>query len=73
MQCDYVVVGTGSAGSVVANRLSADPGTKVVVLEAGPMDKDKFVPDLNQRSLGPRVASHHDDGGFSPLLQGRHG
>ena len=43
MQCDYVVVGTGSAGSVVANRLSADPGNHVVVLEAGPMDKDKFV------------------------------
>ena len=43
MQCDYVVVGTGSAGSVVANRLSADSGTNVVVLEAGPMDKDKFV------------------------------
>ena len=43
MQCDYVVVGTGSAGSVVANRLSADPGNKVVVLEAGPMDKEKFV------------------------------
>ena len=43
METDYVVVGTGSAGSVVANRLSADPGSQVVVLEAGPRDKDKFI------------------------------
>ncbi|CAN1539595.1 BetA Choline dehydrogenase and related flavoproteins [Mycobacteriaceae bacterium] len=43
MQCDYVVVGTGSAGSVVANRLSVDPRINVVVLEAGPKDKDKFI------------------------------
>ena len=43
IQCDYVVVGTGSAGAVVANRLSADPATEVVALEAGPSNNNKFI------------------------------
>src|SRR4051795_10711824 len=42
---DYVVVGGGSAGSALANRLSADPGNRVLVLEAGRKDSrwDVFV------------------------------
>ncbi|MGH3508281.1 MAG: GMC family oxidoreductase N-terminal domain-containing protein, partial [Nocardioidaceae bacterium] len=42
---DYVIVGGGSAGCALANRLSADPSTSVLVLEAGRSDfkLDPFI------------------------------
>lgn len=40
---DYVIVGAGSAGCVLANRLSADPNMRVCLLEAGGEDKDPLI------------------------------
>jgi len=40
---DYVIVGAGSAGSVLANRLGEDPSVSICVLEAGPADISPFI------------------------------
>ena len=43
MQADYVIIGAGSAGCVLANRLTEDPNVRVVLIEAGGKDWNPLI------------------------------
>ncbi|HEY4547348.1 MAG TPA: GMC family oxidoreductase N-terminal domain-containing protein [Pedomonas sp.] len=51
---DYIIVGAGSSGCALANRLSADPASRVLLIEAGPEDRNWLIhmPRGNARLLG---------------------
>jgi choline dehydrogenase len=72
---DVVIVGGGSAGCVLANRLSADPGTRVLVLEAGRPDWRFDVFLQMPAALAFPIGSRFYDWGYrsepEPFMHGR--
>jgi choline dehydrogenase len=72
---DYVVIGSGIGGCVVANRLSADPSRRVLLLEAGLPDDDADIHNVELTSLFAAWSKPQFDWGFStvdePGLGGR--
>ncbi|SHH24564.1 choline dehydrogenase [Jatrophihabitans endophyticus] len=63
---DYVVVGAGSAGCVLASRLSAVPDTSVVLVEAGDADRRA---ELSVPAAYPRLFGTSADWGFETVAQ----
>ena len=72
---DYVVVGAGSAGSVIASRLTEDPGASVCLLEAGGPDKSVLIhaPAGVVAMLPTRINNYGYETVPQPGLNGRRG
>ena len=75
MSFDYVIVGGGSAGCVLANRLSEDPSTRVLVLEAGrsdyPWDVYIHMPAALSFPIGNRLYDWKYESEPEPQMHGR--
>jgi choline dehydrogenase len=70
---DFVVIGAGSAGCVVANRLSADPRHRVLLVEAGGRDRHPLVqlPMLMGKLMHSRIYNWHYETEPEPELDNR--
>jgi len=70
---DFIIVGAGSAGCVLANRLSADPANRVLLLEAGPRDWNPVfrVPIMAGRLYMGRYCNWSYETEPEPRLDGR--
>lgn len=70
---DFIIIGAGSAGCVLANRLSEDPHNRVLLLEAGPRDWHPFIhmPAGLAKLVGNRRVNWNYDTAPEPNLNGR--
>jgi choline dehydrogenase len=70
---DYIIVGAGSAGCVLANRLTEDEGVKVLTLEAGPQDWSIFIhmPSAFAYPLAGTKYNWHYETEPEPFMDGR--
>ncbi|MBN8993941.1 MAG: choline dehydrogenase [Rhizobiales bacterium] len=70
---DYIVIGAGSAGCVLANRLSADPRNSVLLIEAGGRDRHPLVqlPMLMGKLMHSRIYNWHYETEPEPELDNR--
>lgn len=70
---DYIIVGAGSAGCVLANRLTEDPGVKVLVIEFGGSDKSIIIqmPSAFSLPMNTKKFNWHYETEPEPYLDGR--
>lgn len=70
---DYIIVGGGSAGCVVANHLSANPANRILLIESGRRDRDPWIhiPATFFKVLGKGIDIHPYASDPQPGLNGR--